>query len=259
MFLRALALSPIVFIAATLPGCGGGGGSSTPAVGTSSPAVQAASVEGLYVGTTNSNRTVTGIVLGDGTYYVLYSPPGSSSLIAGVVQGTGTTNGNSFTSTDAKDFNLEGLGILNASVSTSFAAKTNLNGSVSYPAQNQTVTFATTYDTDYDTTPAISTIAGTYSGQSAVVGGSENASVTISSTGAVSGRGNSGCTFTGQATPRTHGSVYDLTVTFGSPPCANANTTTNGIGYYRSSTKRLYGVGLNANRSNGFIYVGLKS
>ena len=256
MFLRTYAIPCLALLAAGLAGCGGGGSSSSAAPASTS--AQIASAEGLYTGTTSTNRTVTGIILSDGTYYVLYSPQGSSSFIAGVVQGTGTTTGGSFASTDAKDFNLEGQGILSASVSSSFTAKSSFNGTVSYPALNQSVTFTTTYDTDYDTTPSLNAIAGTYAGQSAVVGGSENATVVLSSSGALSGSGNSGCTFSGQATPRAHGNAYDLTVTFGGSPCANANTTTKGIGYYRASTKRLYAAGLNSGRTNGFIYVGAK-
>jgi hypothetical protein len=38
-------------------------------------------------GGTNTNRTITGVVLNDGTYYFLYSVPANPNLIAGVVQG----------------------------------------------------------------------------------------------------------------------------------------------------------------------------
>lgn len=242
---------------AFLAACGGGGsGSSTS---TPAPQIAATSAEGLWKGTTNNGRNVSGLVLDDGTFWVLYTSQTNSSIIAGAVQGSGTSNNGSFSSSNALDFNLEGNGILATTVSASYTQKQSFNGTVTYPTlNNQTVTFTTTYSTDYDQTPSLATIASTYTGSSAVKAGSESGTVTISSSGAVTSVGSGGCTSTGTVTPRAKGNVYNVSVTFGAAPCSNANSTATGIGYFDAATKRLYALGLNSARSDGFIFVGTK-
>lgn len=219
----------------------------------------ASTAEGLWIGSTSTSRSVTGIVLDNGTCWVLYSAPNNSAVIAGAVQGTGTSLNGSFSSSDGKDFNLEGQGINDATVSASYIAKQSLNGSVTYPTLNQSVTFTSTYSAEYDKVPSLSTIAGTYTGTVAVVGATESATVAITSAGALSGSGAGGCQFTGSATPRAKGNVYDLSVIFGGGVCSNGSSTVTGIGCFDESSKRLYGMALNSARSNGFISVGTKN
>jgi hypothetical protein len=214
--------------------------------------------EGLWTGTTSTGRTITGVVLDNGTYWVLYSAPNNSSVIAGAVQGTGTSANGSFSSSDGRDFNLEGQGINSTTVSASYVAKQSLNGSIAYPSLNQTVTLSSAYNAAYDQSPSLSVISGIYTGSAAVVGGSEAASLTITTTGVITGSGASGCTFNGTATPRAKGNVYNLSVTFGGGACANGTSTVTGIGYFDSASNRLYGTGLNSGRTNGFIFVGTK-
>src|SRR3569832_1546317 len=67
--------------------------SSTP---TLPPA--ATSAEGLWNGTTSTTRTVGGLVLNDGSYWVFYTAIGNPTVLAGLVQGTGTSNLGAFTS-----------------------------------------------------------------------------------------------------------------------------------------------------------------
>lgn len=248
----------VLSIVAALTACGGGGGdsSSTPA-----PQVAAATAgaEGLWKGTTSNGRTISGIVLDDGTYWVLYSHRTNSNFIGGAIQGTGTSTNGSFTSTNPLDFNLEGGGIITASLTATYTQKQVFNGSIAYPAvPNSTVTFTSTYSNDYDSTPSLATIVGTYSGSAAVAGGVESATVTVNASGAVSSVGASGCTATGIVAPRVKGNVYNLSVTFGGAPCSNANSTVTGIGYFDATSKRIYALGLNSARSNGFVFVGTK-
>src|SRR5450759_4944261 len=159
--IKAFAMSWILALAA----CGGSGGN-----GGAAPAPPVPSAEGLWIGSTSTSRSVTGIVLNDGTYWVLYSLPHVSALIAGVVQGTGASLNGSFSSSDGIDFNLEGQGINNATLSASYMAKKSLNGSVTYPNLNQAFTFTSSYNSDYDQTPSVSVIAGTYVGPASVNG-----------------------------------------------------------------------------------------
>jgi len=249
--MKRLALLCVIAVL-VMVGCGGGGGDG----GGGSPNVSSPA-EGLWQGTTNTNRRIAGVVLEDGTYWLIYSPVGSSTVIAGVAQGTSTSSNGSFTSSDGKDFNLEGLGINNFTVAGTYTAKSTIGGTLTY-APSGTTTFTGSYDTDYDLTPSLAAIAGTYSASAATSGGIDSATVIISGTGAISGVGASGCSFTGSATPRTKGNVYNVSVTFGGGVCANGTSTVTGVAYYDASSKQITSAALNSGRTNGFIVVGVK-
>jgi hypothetical protein len=240
-----------IVLALTVAGCGGGGESN------STPAPVASTAEGLWSGSTATNRTVVGVVLDDGTYYFLYSVPANPNLIAGVVQGTGVSNTGSFTSTNAKDFNLEGAGVLDATISGNYAARQSLSGTVLYSGVVG-ATFTSTFDPAYDTTPSLASLAGTYTGQVGSSGGVESASVTIAATGAFSGASASGCSFTGTATPRANGNVFDQSVTFGGAPCLFAGRTLVGIAYFDVPNNRLYAAAPTSTRTDGVIFLGTK-
>jgi hypothetical protein len=243
-------------IAATLSACGGGGLGIPDLV----PQTQNTTIpEGLYAGTTSTNRTIVGLVLDDGTYYILYSDINNPALIAGVFQGSGTALNGSFSSSNGKDFNLQGLGVLSANISASYTLKQSFNGSINYPSLNQTGSFTGSYDSKYELTPSLATIAGTYTGTSGTSSGvGDNVTLTISSSGTITGSGASGCTFSGTVAPRSKGNVYNASITFGGSPCLFANTTVTGGAYYDAVAKRLYAVGLKAARDNGVIFVGTK-
>lgn len=249
-----LAVASIFSFAAI--GCGGGGGGSAPAP--VAPPQVTTIPEGLYAGTTNTGRTITGLVLDDGSYYVLYSAAGNASVIAGVVQGTGTALNGSFSSTNGKDINLEGLGALSTTVSASYVLATSFNGSIVYPTLSQTSTFTSAYDKKYEIVPSLATIAGTYTGVAASPAGAESTTLAVSAAGAVTGSGASGCTFSGTITPRSKGNAYNASITFGGSPCLFVNTTVTGGAYFDASTKRLYAVGMKAARDTGFIFSGAK-
>jgi hypothetical protein len=243
-------LSGAVFSLLLVVGCGGGGGDSDAQVA-------ATSAEGLYSGTTSTGRNIIGVVLDNGTYYVLYSTVGSATTIAGVVQGTGTSDAGSFSSSNARDFYIEGSDVFAATVSAIYVEKQSLNGTVSYSSGGST-SFTSTYNADYETVPSLAALAGTFSGQVASSEGTENATVTVSAAGAISGLGSSGCAVSGSASPRTRGNVFNLSLTFGGAPCLFANQTLTGIAYFDGATKRLYGAAPNAGRTDGVLFVGVK-
>lgn len=255
--MKTLAFAVASISCTVLVGCGGGGSSSGTA---STPAPQQVTIipEGLYSGMTNTGRTITGLVLDDGAYYVLYSAINNPSIIAGAVQGTGTALNGSFSSSNGRDINLEGLGAPAATLSSSYVLSTSLNGSLAYPSLNQTTTFTSTYDKNYELTPSLAAIVGTYSGAAGSPAGSESATLTVSASGAVTGRGTSGCVFSGTVTPRPKGNVYNATITFGGSPCLFANTAVTGGAYFDAPSKRLYAVGMKAARDTGFIFSGGK-
>ena len=240
-----------IALALTVGGCGGESNSN------SAPATTSGSAEGLYSGSTNTNRTIVSVVLDDGTYYFFYSVPANPNLIAGVLQGNGTSNNGSFTSADARDFNIEGLGVLSATIAASYAARQSLSGSITYPGASG-ATFTSTFDPAYDTTPSLASLAGTYTGQAGSSGGVQSATVTVASNGVFTGVEADGCTFTGTASPRVRGNIFDQSVTFGGAPCEFAGSTLVGIAYLDVPNRRLYGAAPASNRTNAVIFSGTK-
>lgn len=240
-----------IAMALTVGGCGGES-DSNPASATMS-----SSAEGLYSGSTNSNRSIAAVVLDDDTHYFFYSAPANPTLIAGVVQGNGTSNNGSFTSANARDFNIEGLGVLSATIAASYAARQSLSGSITYPGASDT-TFTSTFDPAYDTTPSLASLAGTYTGQAGSAGGVQSATVTVASNGLFTGVEASGCTFTGTATPRVRGNIFDQSITFGGAPCLFAGSTLVGIAYFDVPNRRLYAVAPTSNRADAVIFSGTK-
>ena len=241
---------PLVVL--TLAGCGGGGGDSS-----SSPA-STTTAEGLYSGTTNTGRAVTGLVLDDGTYYILYTPVGDTSLIAGLVQGNGTSTASTFTSSNTRDFNLEGFGVLSATLSATYIDNQSISGTVTYAGGGGFTTFSGTYDSLYEATPSLGALAGTFTGQVASSVGVENAAITVSSNGTFSGISSGGCGFTGTVAPRARGNVFDISIVSGGAPCIFANETLSGIAFFNASAKRLYVATPTAARTDGALFVGTK-
>jgi len=249
----------ILLLLVGLSACGDGGDTSTP----SSTAPPASPAEGLWTGTTNTNRTVTGVVLDDGAYWFLYSMVGDPSLIAGVVQGGSSSQNGVLTSSNATDFNVE-RGIpptLIATIDGSYTMKQRLDGTIVYQnnAQPQDK-FTATYSSDYESAPDINAAAGTYIGP---VAAGENVSVTVSATGAITGRSitdlsPTGCTFSGLFKPRAHGNVFDVTITFnGEGGCSNGTATVKGVGFFHAG--KLYSAALNSDKTNGVVFIGTRS
>ncbi len=236
-----------------LPACGGGGETSTP----SPTALPVDSAEGLWLGTIpTTNRAMSGLVLDDGSYWILYSVAGDPSILSGLIQGTSSSQNGVFISSDAKDFNLQ-TGLLNATITGSYITKQGFTGTISYSQGNVHNTFTTTYDNDYDVPPNMNAVAGTYTG---FITTSETATVEVTAAGGISGNTNTGCVFTGTFAPRTHGNVFNVTITFGGQNgCSLGAATVDGIGFYDAGAKQLTSAALNSGKTDGFVFIGTKS
>lgn len=244
--------SLLIILPLFLSGCGGGDDGGSPA---GNPPVVTSEAEGLYTGTTSANSAVKDIILDDGTFYSFYSVDNNPDTIAGVIQGTSIANGGLLTSADAMDYNIHGLGVSPATVTANYTPKQSVNGTIFYNGGSP-VNFATTYDADYEITPSLADMAGTFTGEVAFSSGVENATVSISQSGDFTGSGASGCTISGTVTPRSRGNVYDTSVTFGGPPCYFANQTLHGIGYYDLWATKLLAALPTADRTEGVMFVG---
>jgi hypothetical protein len=220
----------------------------------SMPQPTARSTEGLWTGATPTRRTVSGLVLEDGSYWVFYTAIGHPHVLAGLVQGTGTSHSGSFGSSNTRDFNLEGAGILAASMSGTYVQKNSFNGTISY-LNGDTGSFTSTYEAGYELAPNMNLVVGNYSGLRA---DNQTVSVTLGSAGTVSGSFTDGCTFEGSFSPRAKGNVFNVTIRFGGGACSNGTDMVNGVAFYDAATQRLYSAALNSGRTNGFIFVGTK-
>lgn len=249
-------LTAAIVAALFLSACGGGGGGS--ASGSAPAPVVSGTAEGAWSGTTNQGRVVQGFVLDDGSMWFLYTNKTNKNLIAGAFVGNASAQNGSYTVSNGLDFNLEGSGINAASIAGTYGQKASISGSVNYTNPANNVTFTGTYVTDYDATPSLANVAGTYSGQTAVKAGVDSGTGVIDAAGNISTTGASGCKSTGKLTPRAKGNVFNITINFGAAPCATPNGSVTGVAYYNTATKYLYAVGLNAGRSDGVIFVGLK-
>jgi hypothetical protein len=249
--IKAFAMSWMLILTA----CGGGGGG-----GSGTAAVPVAGAQGLWNDSASTSRSVTGIVLDDGTYWLLYSIPNVSAFTAGFVQGTGTSLSGSFSSSDAIDVNFSGQGVNNAAVSASYTSKQSFNGFVSYPNLNAPLTFTSSYNSDYDQTPNLTAVAGDYLGIASVANSNEVVTFIISAQGVVAGSGaTSGCQYGGLIEPRTKGNLYDVSLVTGGGACATGTNAVTGIGYFDASSKRLYLAALNKSRTIGMGFTGFKS
>jgi len=235
----------------TLVACGGGGGGGSDST---APAT-ASTAEGIWRGTIQGGASMTGVVLDDGTFYVLYSPAGRPDLIAGLVQGSGAARNGSFTSSNARDFVIND-DVYSASVSASYTSKQTFNGSVTY-TNGTTGTFTSSYDSAYEQPASLTAIAGSFSGQSASSAGVQTGVVTVQSNGAFRSTSN-GCTVTGTLTPRGSVNVFNMSATFGGGACVFGTSTLNGIAVYNATSKRIYAAAPNAGRTDGFLFVGTK-
>jgi hypothetical protein len=214
---------------------------------------------GLWLGTMSPQRQVSAIVLGDHSYYMLYSRPGKPGSIGGLVHGTGDFHGAKVTSTDAVDFNWEGPGPIvvavtkPANLTASVGARQTLTGSVSTRGS-----FTGSYDRDFDQIDArLATIAGTHVGEAVFFLGPRPATFVVTATGQVSTTINA-CSITGQVTPRGDTNAFDLTIRFGGFPCALPGAEFTGIAYYREDLRQLQAAVVHGSRTQAIAFTGIK-
>ncbi|WP_162633953.1 MULTISPECIES: hypothetical protein [Paraburkholderia] len=213
---------------------------------------QQAAAEGLYSGTSAANERITGVVLETGAYYVFFGPPGGAAGVAGVVTGTGISDGGTFSSSDGRAFDMLNHSVTSASLSATYVAKQSLDGSVSI--NEHSPSFTSAYNTLYDQAPSMTSLAGAWSGQAASTGGLETSSLTVSASGAISGTTSTGCAFTGELAPHgNHGGVYDISLSFGAAPCPFASSSLSGIAVFDPAAMTLVAAAPDATGTDGVL------
>lgn len=243
-----------MLLALAITGCGSGESEDQPP----SPA------QGLWVGTmsavTGTERIVTGLVLDDNIFYFIYSRADDPALVAGVVQGTARANNGAFTSSNARDFNFDGSTFLEAAISGNYAERLALAGFITHTSGNGGFTFDTSFDPDYDSTPTIANLVGTFSGEATILfNGFSVKQGTLTVTGSGSFKGDlDGCNVTGALSPRAQGNVFNVSLELDRAPCSPAFLTLNGVAYYDIASETIYITVLNNSRANIVFFVGTK-
>jgi hypothetical protein len=233
-----------ILVAAVLTACGGGGDNVAP------------SGAGVYKGNADGGREVTTVLLGDGTYYTMYSGT-DRSTVGGGVQGTATISGPTFTSSNGLNYNLEGSGTQPATVAATLALGRFLNGTVT-SATSGNMAFETDYSGDSDETASLATLAGAYPGNVTFALGVRPAVFTVTPAGAVSTVINE-CAINGTVSPRTDVNAYNLTIVFSGAPCVFPNASFSGVAYFDTGTGRLSAFVRHAQVPQAIFFVGSRS
>jgi len=167
--------------------CGGGYSASDVS---SLPQPTPTSAEGRWTGMTPTGRTVVGLVLDDGSYWLFYTARDNPTVLAGLVQGTGTSHFGSFGSSNTRDFDLEGAGIRAGTMNGSYVPNKSFHGTIVY-FNGDMENFTSTYDADSESAPNLTLVAGTYAGLRA---DHHTVMVTVDAAGTLSGHSSDGCT-----------------------------------------------------------------
>ena len=200
-------------------------------------------------------RIVAGLVLDDGSYWVFYSARDNPNVLAGLVQGTGTSHSGSFGSSNTRDFNLEGAGIRAATMSGSYVPNKSFHGTIAY-FNGDTESFTSTYDADSESAPNLTLVAGTYAwapcrqphghgdrrcqpGRFQVIHQMDAPLLEP-------------CLLVQRAM------CFIISVTLEGGACRHGTETLTGVALYDAATQRLYSAALNSARTTSFIFLGTK-
>lgn len=217
--------------------------------------------EGMWAGATLAGSLVLTYVLDDGTYYMMYSIPGTY-YVGGMIEGHGTSTGGRFVTTDARDFSVSGLGVRDASFGADYVPESSIDGDLTFSRSSTPSSPSTRYIAAYDDTfehPAnLAAAAGTYLGQAGVASGIGPAILTATSNGAVSGSAFD-CTFDGTVTPRDGVDILDFAITFSGGGCPFETSTFVGFARYDAGASEFLAFAVNASRTDSILFVGTRT
>ncbi|MAO60759.1 MAG: hypothetical protein CL549_06620 [Alcanivorax sp.] len=237
-------------LVAVLAACGGDGSD-----GSDGSEPRDAAPEGFYEGTSDLGAQLTGVVLDNGDYYILYGEEsGAMYQLQGVVQGRGVARGDRFTSSNARDFSFSDGEVYQGSLDATFTRKQNLTGTIEEDGSGEEVGFSLAYDDSYEQTPDLTEDAGTYLGTALNPGGQGDAEVEIDAQGNFLGVDDFGCEFNGTLAPRDSGDVYNLNVTFEGNICTYDGETLQGIVVVQEGD--VIAIAPNDERTGGIFFIG---
>ncbi|BCL75702.1 hypothetical protein JHS3_14380 [Jeongeupia sp. HS-3] len=208
----------------------------------------------MWIGTTSNNRAVTGFVLDDGTYWFLYSAPGTSATLAGVLQGAFAAANGVLNTSNTVDLNTLGNSRSGPGVTGTYQTKQTLKLALNDAGQT---TFNTSYSRQYEGVPNLATLAGVFKGNYSTRTTSNVVTFSINPNGTVVGTSD-GCTFAGKFTTRSTANLYDMALTLTGTACigGGGSVDLNGVAYLDATGTTLYTVGLDGTRERGIIFNG---
>ena len=263
-----------LLMTAVLTACGGGSSTAT----TAAAVVPAPDVYiGVYRGTTGDGRTLTSMILNDGTYYYFYSgvpvtttvaASGSTAAstttvtneVGGVVIGTGTGKSGSFSSTTAYDYQMASTGLSTgvsaSTLSASYVSTSSMMGTITHNATGVASTFTSSYNTTLSSAvPSLASIASIYTGTVGTAGGgTESLQLIVLPGGTVTGQSASGCFFSGTIAAHATNNAYDLNITFAAATCTYNGVNMLGMGLYDAAASTLYGAAVKTDKTGGIMF-----
>ncbi len=187
---------------------GGGGGLGDGSTQTTTKVT----IDGFYAGQTDSGESVTGVILPDNSYFLLYSAANDPAVFAGAIFGQGTSQNGSFSSASAHDIKLDGHA-QNVTLSASLDPKKSFNGTLAYP-NNTSATFTSSYHAGGDSLPTLAALAGVYTGTIAIPGNAEPLTLTVASDGSMNGPLLCDCNLSAVAQPSGTSNTYSVMIDF---------------------------------------------
>lgn len=211
---------------------------------------------GLWDGEMNAQRQVNTMVLGDGSYYLLYSQPGNPRVLAGLIQGTGEFHAAKITSADARDYNWEAPRFPPIpGQPTTLSARISPRQTVQGTAGGKSFSVSPVRERDDDA--RIADIVGSHTGTVVFALGPRPATFVVTAAGQVSTVIN-GCTITGTVRPRGDTNAFDVALTFGALPCVFPGAPFSGIVFYRPETRELQAAVINRAAAQAIGFSGIK-
>lgn len=244
---RIRILVPLIVLSSLLASCGGGGSDAgfTPTA-----------AAGLYEVSGGSGPAQEVQVLDSGRFYVVYGMTSTTPVpAAGVMVADASTSGLSFTAGSLHDFNFGTHAVTAGTASGSYVAKTSITGTATLTGGAAT-SFGGSYNTSFDQAASLSSLAGSYAGETAELSGTKVAAITINGAGLIAGTSNGGCTYAGLASPHASGNVFDISLNFQANCTENGNTLR---GHAFVSRNVLYLVVINGDASKAVLFAGVKS
>ena len=197
------------------------------------------SPEGQWYGQMAPDRQLAGVVLGDDSYYVLYSRPGSETL-GGVLIGKGAIGQGMTSTSTATDFNWEVPVARTAEVKLELnPQKMAVQGMVRVDGAPPRKLSASQSD-EAGYADSIDPIVGQHTGTVVfALGPRPGTTFNVMANGVVTTELN-GCRITGMVTKRQDEAAYDLVMRLGAYPCFAPGAPFFGVAWYREDQKKLY-------------------
>jgi len=253
-----------------LAGCGGGGSDGSPSQTTAPslpvtvvPASPSSSIAGVFDGTLDPGAPMTVLMLGDGSYFLVYFNSAPPQSVTGAIVGTGKLAAGDFSSSDGLDLSLVANATLTpptVTLSAGYVQQLSLNGSLNHTANGQVAMFTSAYNNAYAKLPPLSALAGTYTAAMASANASEvSITLKINVDGTVTGQLSCGCSITATLTPRSDGMAYVANFSMTGGENILSNKTLAGNVYLDAVRNRLYVVGNIVGSTDMVVFVGTKS